>query len=404
MKLIERKDYMDTLHKLKDIDLIKVVTGIRRSGKSTLLAMFRTELSKDVATSRIQTYNFEDPKDYAGKNWQDIYYEIDDKIVKGRKNYIFIDEVQNVAEFERLVDGLFINPDVDLYLTGSNAYLLSGELATLLTGRSFTIKVLPFSFAEFAETYVDFEDKASKFEDYMRYSSMPEAVKLMHVDPNLIVGYLQEIYTSILENDIIPRRQIVNDRSFENVVKFAINNIGNRVSPHSIANSLAAENKAVDSRTVDAYLSALVDTFLFYRVERFDIKGKRLLATQEKYYLSDLGFRNALLGLSIGSDAGRILENIIFLELKRRNSQIWIGKVRDYEIDFVVRDNNGVDSYYQVAYSVRDEATLERELRPFDAVNDHNLKFLVTMDPEEGIRNGVRQVNAVNFLLGESRI
>lgn len=393
---------METLRKLKDQHLIKVVTGMRRSGKSTLLDMFREEIASEIAPARIQQYNFENPKTLGTNDWQSIYAKIDDLLVKDKKNYIFIDEVQNLKEFERLLDGLYINEDIDLYITGSNAYLLSSELATLLTGRSFEINILPFSFSEFVQTYDDFEDKASMFEDYMRYSSLPQSTKLLHIDPNLVAKYVREVYSSIFENDILTRQRTINERAFLNILNFAVDNISNIVSPNSIANILAKDNKTIDSRTIDGYLRLLTDSYVLYKAERFDIKGKQHLATQEKYYLSDIGFRNALIGKELSSnDAGRILENIIYLELLRRGGEVWIGKVRDKEVDFVVHESDGTTTYYQVAYTVRDESTLERELTPFDKINDHNLKILITMDPEEVLRRGVRQVNAINFLLDE---
>lgn len=400
MKRIERQYYMETLRKLKDQHLIKVITGMRRSGKSTLLDMFREEIASDIAPARIQHYNLEDPKDFTADDWREIYTKISDRLVSGKKNYIFIDEVQNLSEFERLLDGLYINEDVDLYITGSNAYLLSSELATLLTGRSFEINILPFSFSEFVQTYDDFEDKASMFEDYMRYSSLPQGAKLLHIDPNLVSKYVREVYDSIFENDILTRQKTINERAFLNTLNFATDNIGNMVSPNSIANALTKDSKAIDSRTVDGYLNLLTDSYILYKVGRFDVKGKQHLITQEKYYLADIGFRNALIGKELGSnDAGRILENIIYLELLRRGGEVWIGKVRDKEVDFVVHESDGTTTYYQVAYTVRDEKTLERELTPFDKINDHNLKVLITMDPEEVLRRGVRQVNAINFLL-----
>lgn len=402
MKKINRQNYIETLRKLKDQHLIKVITGIRRSGKSTLLDMFREEVASSIAPARAQQYNFENPKDIGTNNWQEIYAKISSQLVDGKKNYVFIDEVQNLKEFERLLDGLYINENVDLYITGSNAYLLSSELATLLTGRSFEINILPFSFSEFVQTYDDYEDKASMFEDYMRYSSLPQSSKLLHIDPSLVAKYVREVYDSIFENDIIARRANINERAFLNIRDFAVDNIGNMVSPNSIAGTLAKDNKTVDSRTVDNYLKLLTDSYILYRVGRFDIKGKQHLATQEKYYLSDIGFRNALIGKELGgNDAGHILENIIYLELLRRGGEVWIGKVRDKEVDFVVQESDGTTTYYQVAYTVRDAATLEKELAPFDKINDHNLKILITMDPEEVLRRGVRQINAINFLLGE---
>jgi predicted AAA+ superfamily ATPase len=399
MNYIYREEYLITLRELKDKHFIKVITGVRRAGKSTLMQIFREEIARDIDERQVQSYNFEDPKYNEMTNWRDVYAMIDKKLIKNKPNYIFLDEVQNIPEFEKLLDGLYINERIDLYVTGSNAYLLSSELATLLTGRSYEINILPFSFKEFAMTYTDLTENSTKFEQFMRYSAFPQATELMHENPALISSYLKEIYNSILINDILPHKQIYAERSFENVVNFVMDSIGSSVSPNSIAKRLSVEHKTVDSRTVNTYLKSLCDSFVLYKVERFDIKGKQNLTTQEKYYSVDLGFRNLLLGKEIGQDAGHLLENIIFLELKRRGNEIWVGKIGEKEVDFVARDNNGYLTYYQVSYSVRDETTLARELAPFDKIPDHNPKILITLDPEEVSRRGIRQINAINWLL-----
>ncbi len=401
MKYINRSEYLGTLRELKDKNLIKVITGVRRAGKSTLMKLFREEIEKDIDSRQVQFYNFEDPKYNQIKDWRQFYDLIDQKLVKNKPNYIFLDEIQNIPKFEKLLDGLYIKDNVDLYVTGSNAFLLSSELATLLTGRAYEINILPFSFKEFVQTYSDFAENSAKFEQFMRYSAFPQAVELMHQNPALVSNYLKEVYDSVLIKDMLPRRQIYAERSFENVVNFVMDSVGSTISPHKIANILSVENKTIDSRTVDSYLKLLVGSFVLYKVERFDIKGKQNLATQEKYYAVDLGFRNFLLGKEVGQDAGHLLENIIFLELKRRGNQVWIGKIGQKEVDFVARDKSGFLTYYQVAYTVRDQKTLERELAPFDMIDDHNMKILITLDPEEVSRRGVRQVNAINWLLNK---
>lgn len=401
MKIIRRKEYLDTLFKLKDVDLIKVVTGVRRAGKSKLLDCFREELAREVAGSRIFKYDFEKPECCYDRSWKEIYDEINGKLVGGRKNYVFLDEVQNVDGFERLLDGLYANKNVDLYVTGSNAYLLSSELSTLLTGRAFNVNVLPFSFREFCETYTDFREKNEMFLEYLKYSALPQAGMLLHADPNLVAPYVREVYNSILENDIKKRHMFGSERAFGNIVEFMLDNVGNMVSPNKIARVLTAEGKAIDSRTVERYLDYLVESYVLYKVERYDIRGRQHLVTQAKYYLSDLGFRNALIGKELGGDMGHLLENVVYLELVRRGGQVWIGKAGEREVDFVMKDKGGWTTYYQVAWSVRNEETLKRELASFDKIRDHSLKILLTMDPEEGSRNGVRQQNVVEFLLGE---
>ncbi len=401
MKYIERAEYLRTLRELKDKHFIKVITGVRRAGKSTLMQLFREEIIGRVAREQTQSYNFEDPKYNEMADWREIYDLIDSKLIKDKPNYIFLDEVQNVPEFEKLLDGLYINENIDLYVTGSNAYLLSSELATLLTGRAYEINILPFSFKEFAQTYTTHVDNSIKFEHFMRYSAFPQATELMHQDPTLVPNYLRGVYQSILIKDMLPRKQIYAERSFEGVINYVMDSIGSSLSPNSIARTLANENKAVDSRTVNTYLKSLCDSFVLYKAERFDIKGKQNLTTQEKYYTVDLGFRNLLLGKEVGQDAGHLLENIIYLELRRRGNEIWVGKIGEREVDFVARDNKGYLTYYQVAYTVRDETVLERELTPFDKIPDHNPKILITLDPEEVSRRGVRQINAINWLLSD---
>ena len=401
MKYIERAEYLRTLRELKDKHFIKVITGVRRAGKSTLMQLFREEIIGGVAREQTQSYNFEDPKYNEMADWREIYDLIDSKLIKDKPNYIFLDEVQNVPEFEKLLDGLYINENVDLYVTDSNAYLLSSELATLLTGRAYEINILPFSFKEFAQTYTTPVDNSIKFEHFMRYSAFPQATELMHQDPTLVPNYLRGVYQSILIKDMLPRKQIYAERSFEGVINYVMDSIGSSLSPNSIAKTLANENKAVDSRTVNTYLKSLCDSFVLYKAERFDIKGKQNLTTQEKYYTVDLGFRNLLFGKEVGQDAGHLLENVIYLELRRRGNEIWVGKIGEREVDFVARDNKGYLTYYQVAYTVRDETVLERELTPFDKIPDHNPKILITLDPEEVSRRGVRQINAINWLLSD---
>ena len=334
-------------------------------------------------------------------NWREVYDLIDKKLVKGGLNYIFLDEVHDIPGFEKLLDGLYINENIDLYVTGSNAYLLSSELATILTGRAYEINILPFSFREFTQTYANSADNSVKFERFMRYSAFPQATELMHENPALVMNYLRSVYESILVKDMLPRKQIYAERSFENVVNYVMDSIGSSLSPNGIARVLASDNKTVDSRTVHSYLKSLCDSFVLYKAERFDIKGKQNLATQEKYYVVDLGFRNLLLGKEVGQDTGHLLENIIYLELRRRGNEIWVGKIGEREVDFVARDNEGYLTYYQVAYTVRDEMVLERELAPFDKIPDHNPKVLITLDPEEVSRRGVRQVNVINWLLSD---
>ncbi len=401
MRHILRKPELSKLSVLKDKNLIKVVTGVRRAGKSTLLIQFQ-ELLKEVNPNvSIVSVNMDLPefRFLAEKNWKEIYDYINRLLQKDGMNYVFIDEIQNIPEFEKLLEGLFVTPNVDLYVTGSNAYLLSSELATILTGRAFEINILPFSFVEYLEftgkTFIP--DRA--FAEYMRIGGFPEAVGFVESGENFAYEYLKTVFQNIYKNDIQKRNKIYYETSFNEVVNYLIDSVGSTVSARNIARVLTANGKKIDNKTVSKYIDTLVESYLFYKVNRYDIKGKQHLATQEKYYLVDLGLRNALLGKKLVADAGHLLENVIYLELRRRNYQIWIGKTDNLEVDFVVRDKDGYTQYIQVAYTVKERTTLERELSPFDRIPDYNERLLITMDYETGNHNGVKQINAIDWIL-----
>ncbi len=400
MRAILRKRYLNRLNVLKDKNLIKVATGVRRCGKSTLMAQFQDQLRKENPAVSILAINLDLPefRFLAEKGWKDMYDYILKQIKKNVTNYVFIDEVQNVHEFEKLLEGLYVHPDIDLYVTGSNAFLLSSELATLLTGRAYEINVLPFSFAE----YLEFTNKAANpdraFADYIRTGGFPEAVRLSGDGNHFAIEYLQMVFKNIFENDISKRYTVYAEESYQEVVNYLIDSVGSIVSAGNIAKVLSAQKRKIDNKTVTRYIDSLVEAYLFYKVNRYDIKGKQHLATLEKYYLVDLGFRNALLGKELPSDAGHLLENVVYLELKRRNCQIWIGKTNRLEVDFVVRDNEGFTKYIQVAQTVQSGITLERELAPFDSIPDHHEKLLITMDYDTGSYNGIKKINALDWL------
>ena len=335
------------------------------------------------------------------KNWKEIYDYIHSLLLENETNYVFIDEIQNIAEFEKLLEGLYVTPNVDLYITGSNAYLLSSELATLLTGRAYEINILPFSFAEYLEFTGETANPDRAFANYMRIGGFPEAVGFAESGESYVYEYLKTVFRNIYENDILKRHTIYYETSYNEVVKFLIDSIGSNVSARNIARVLTASGKRIDNKTVSRYIDTLVEAYLFYKVNRYDIKGKQHLATQEKYYLVDLGLRYALLGKELTADAGHLLENVIYLELLRRDYQVWIGKTDKYEVDFVVRNKNGYTKYIQVAYTVKDEKTLERELAPFNKIPDFNERLLITMDYDLGNHNGVKQVNAIDWLLDD---
>lgn len=405
MEVIVRKRYLNQLSVLKDKNFIKVATGIRRCGKSTLMLQFQDLLISQNANVSILSINMDMPefRFLAEKNWKEIYDYILENLNPKQTNYVFIDEVQNVPEFEKLLEGLYVHPKIDLYVTGSNAFLLSSELATLLTGRAFEINVLPFSFSEYIEFTGKNMNPDRAFAEYMRIGGFPEAVRLS-VEGNYFANeYLQTVFRNIYENDISKRRAIYGEESYQEVVNFLIDSIGSSVSAANIAKVLTAKKKKIDNKTVSRYIDTLVESYLFYKANRYDVKGKQHLITQEKYYLVDLGFRTALLGKELTSDAGHLLENIIYLELLRRNNQVWIGKVNNLEVDFIVRNKDGFTQYIQVSQTVQDKVTLERELKPLNAISDHFEKLLITMDYDTGTFNGIKKINAIDWLLNSEK-
>lgn len=401
MEAIIRRHYLEKLNILKDKNFIKVATGIRRCGKSTLMLQFQDLLRSQNANVSILAINMDQPefRFLAEKNWKEIYDFIVENLDQNQTNYVFVDEVQNVPEFEKLLEGLYVHPRIDLYVTGSNAFLLSSELATLLTGRAFEINILPFSFQEYLEFTKKTINPDRAFAEYIRTGGFPEAIRLSEEGHHLTIEYLQTVFKNIYENDISKRHTIYGEESYQEVVHFLIDSVGSRVSAGNIAKVLTANKKKIDNKTVSRYIESLVESYLFYKVNRYDIKGKQHLATQEKYYLVDLGFRTALLGKELTSDAGHLLENIIYLELIRRNYQVWIGKVNNLEIDFVVRSKEGMTQYIQVSQTVQDKQTLARELAPLNSISDHFEKLLITMDYDTGTYNGIKKVNAIDWLL-----
>lgn len=403
-----RKEYIDKLLSYKDKDLIKVVSGLRRSGKSTLLELYREYLLKQgIGKRQMQFYNFELPENYLNKTWSDIYFEIKKKFQTDKTNYVFLDEVQNIPLFEKLVDGLFATENTDVYITGSNAFLLSSELATLLSGRYIEISILPFSFKEYLTARnIDTSNKYLNYEalffDYINETSLPKGVELRESGFDKIYEYLEAIYTTIIEKDITQRHQINDKRAFANIVKFVASNIGNALSPSNISKTLKQDGQNIHHATVEKYLEYLVESFVFYKVNRFDLKGKKQLATQEKYYLVDTGLLNILAGKERITDRGHILENIVYLELVRRGNKVWTGTARNTEVDFVCKTPLGEIEYYQVAWQMTNESTVEREFGALEKINDNYPKYLLTTDSFTQNRSGVRHLNVFNWLLGTS--
>lgn len=400
-----RKEYIGKLFSYKDKDLIKVISGLRRSGKSTLLEIYREQLMiEGIDKRQIQFYNFELPENYLNKHWDDIYFGIKKKLQADKPNYIFLDEVQNIPLFEKLVDGLFATPNVDVYITGSNAFLLSSELATLLSGRYIEISILPFSFKEYLTARnIDTSNKYLNYEalffDYVNETSLPKGVELREEGFDKIYEYLEAIYTTIIEKDITQRHQINDKRAFGNIVKFMASNIGNVLSPGNISKTLKQDGQSIHHATVEKYLDYLVASFVFYKLNRFDLKGKKQLATQEKYYLVDTGLLNVLVGKERTTDRGHILENVVYLELLRRGKKIWTGTARNTEVDFVSKTITGDIEYYQVAWQITNEKTIEREFGALEKINDNYPKFLLTTDSFTQNRSGVKHLNVFNWLL-----
>lgn len=403
--MIIRQEYLNQLRLLKDQKVIKVITGIRRSGKSTLLELFRDDLKKqNIAKEQIQFFNFEEEKNVDLRDWRKLHQTIEEKLVQNKMNYIFLDEIQKVDHFEELVNSLFVKKNVDLYITGSNAFLLSSELATLLTGRYISIHLLPFSFKEYTEMYPDETNYDRLFEKYLNSSSFPEVVKLSKVNEELANNYLKDLYNTIVNKDIAKRYSIRNEIDFERTIKFVFDSIGSPLSARNIANTLKNESINVFHGTIINYLQYLTKSYMIYPVNRYDIKGKKILITNDKYYVVDLGLRNLLLSDSPKSDIGHRLENVVYLELLRLNKgKIFVGKNEDSEVDFILQMSNGKRVYYQVAYQVNDRPeTLKRELAPFFKIKDNYPKILLTMDliPEEF--EGIKKINIVNWLLDKS--
>ena len=401
MKFIERKEYLQQLISWRDKKVIKVITGVRRCGKSTLMDLYKSYLRQQgVKDEQIISINFEDYDYIDLLEPRNFYAYVKDRIVTdGRMTYCFFDEIQNVKDFERVVDSLYIKPNVDIYITGSNAYMLSSELATLLSGRYVEIKMLPLSFKEYIEASGDERELARKYRSYIEISSFPYVLD-MKQDARVIREYLNGIYNTIVVKDITQRNKFPDTMMLESVLRFAYDNIGNILSTKKIADTMTSDGRKIDTKTVEKYLNALMKSYMLYQCKRYNIKGKQYLKTLDKYYAVDIGMRKVLLG-SKAMDAGHILENIVYLELLRRGYDVYIGKVDDLEVDFVAMDDKG-STYYQVSSTVRDEKTLKRELESLQSINDHYPKILLTLDEDpEMIYDGIRQVNALDWLLGK---
>ena len=407
---IDRKEYLDFLVKSKDRQIIKVVSGVRRCGKSTLFEIYKDFLLENgVAKNQIISINFEDMDYEELTDYKKLYGYIKSKMIRDKKNYIFLDEIQHVDKFEKVVDSLFIKENTDLYITGSNAYFMSGELATLLSGRYIELKMLPLSFKEYYQAKLEYEKLEQKenrisktliqyYNEYIVNSSFPYTLQL-DSDLKNIHEYLSGIYNSVLLKDIVARLKISDVMRLESVVKYIFDNIGNLTSLSKIANTLTSMGRKTDAKTIEKYIRGLTDSLLVHEVSRYNIKGKEFLSTLSKYYVTDLGLRQMILG-NRNIDMGHILENIIYLELLRRKGNVYVGQFDKNEIDFVVINSNEIE-YYQVALTVLDENTLKRELDAFKNIKDNYPKYLITLDDVmvNTDYDGIKVVNALEWLL-----
>lgn len=397
--MIQRKEYLKKLIAFRDKQLIKVVTGVRRCGKSTLLKMYQEWLREQgVEASRIISINFEDIDYEELTDYRKLYDYLKEHLNSERMTYIFLDEIQNVADFPKVVDSLYIKNNVDIYMTGSNAYMLSSEIATLISGRYVQIEMLPFSFKEYMESTGSMNDRGVKYTEYLENSSFPQTLELKG-QPDEIRDYLEGLYNTIVVKDIVNRKKITDTMMLKSLLRFVFDNIGNPLSSKKIADTMTSAGRKIDVKTVEKYLEALTESYILYQAKRYNIKGKQYLKTLEKYYVVDVGLRFMLLG-SKQMDAVHILENVVYLELLRRGYDVYVGKINEFEVDFVAQNSRGT-AYFQVALTVRDEKTLQRELRPLQSIRDHYPKMILTLDEDpETQYDGIRRVNARDWLLG----
>ena len=433
--MINRTEYLKKLLIFKDKHLIKIVTGIRRCGKSTLFELYQNELLRlGVKPEQIQSINLEEPDYREFLDWEKLYDTINARLLKNEQNYIFLDEIQNVKDFQRAADGLFIKKNVDLYLTGSNSKMQSGEWATLLSGRYVEIHMFPLSFKEYisafkttdTNTVSDINNSAylyasanasglsqdKLFANYIEYGSFPFLFNFYNSsnntlsaggwDKSSIRDYLSGIYNTIVLKDIVENKKINEAGRLERVIKFIADTIGSETSIKRISDMLTSDGFKILPLTVESYLDAFRDSYILYKADRYDVKGRKLLKTLNKYYMVDMGLRRLLLG-NKAVDSGHILENIVYLELLRRGYKVYIGKVNDKEVDFMAEGPDGAE-YYQVSETIRGKETLTRELVPLELIRDHNPKFLLTRDYEPKTSyNGIKQINVLDWLLGDSK-
>ncbi len=399
--MIIREKYLNQLIETKDLNLIKVITGVRRSGKSTLLLQFKDYLTNSgIDKNNIIYKSFESAEWYDIKNYRDLYNYIKSKY-NGTKLYLLLDEVQNIGEWEKAVNSFLVDIDADIYVTGSNANLLSSELTTLLAGRVYTVQIYPLSFAEYIQIYPfkNNEDKYKMFDKYLKFGGMPMLASL-NDNERLMVNYLSDIKDVVLKKDIIARNKIKDIVFLDNLLQYMSTVIGTLINPSSIAEFMKKNGSSIDNETVDKYLKMIENAYFIYRIPRYELKGKQLLKTQGKYYFVDNGLKNILSGFS-SYDSGSSYENIVCMELLRRGYEVYVGKYNDLEIDFIAISPEE-KIYYQVARSILSEEVENREKRSLLAIDDNYKKVILTMDNAYNkVIDGIEVVNIVDFLLEE---
>lgn len=404
-KVIQRQSYLDQLKGWNKKQIIKVISGVRRCGKSTLFRLYIDWLlSEGVKPEQIIFINLEELEYENLLNYHVLHDYIIDRLYAGDYTYVFIDEVQRCQNFEKSIASLFVKKNIDLYITGSNAYLLSGELATLLAGRYVQIQMLPLSFAEYVSfTKNSTRNRANDFQDYIRYGAFP-AIAALHNEDKLIGSYLDGVYDSILIKDVSTRLGILDISILEGITKFLFSSIGSAISVKKIADTINSAGRNISVNTVSKYLQALLDSYLFYKTGRYDIRRHQLLKTQSKYYAVDNGLRTRKLSTS-SSDIGHVLENVVFLELIRRGNKVNIGKMEEKEVDFIAENSSGI-AYYQVSATTLDEEVLKRELYPLRKISDNHSKYLLTLDELFGTANydGIQKMNVLDWLLGKKNL
>ncbi len=400
--MIQRDNYLKKIIDYKDTEFIKVITGVRRSGKSTLLRMFKDYLLQNkVKEENIIYINFESALYDDIKNYKDLYQYVQTKMKKS-KVYLLLDEVQIVESWEKAINSFKVDFDIDIYITGSNAYLLSSELSTLLSGRYIEIKMYPLSFKEYLVfNNYDKNNLEDKFNEYLKYGGLPAITSIKNND-DLVLTYLNDIYNTIVKKDIIDRNKIQNTALLENIIKYLSNNIGSPISSSKISDYLNS-NKIMEKsnhQTIDNYLNMLEKSFIVYKADRTDIKSKALLKTLGKYYISDTGIRNIILGFR-NIDEGHLLKNVVYLELLRRGYRVNIGKSNEYEVDFIAENPNCI-KYYQVTKSLVNDNVKQRELRSLESIDDNYEKIILTMDKSiNNDYNGIKVINIIDWLLND---